>query len=95
MSSQAPAKFKDIDRESWRDCLSHYLDLGDGYQDGRRTQRRRRDSLHVRFVDEAACIGRPFARSYLNIPRSSAPRRNLQLTLFIPATGSGRIAVFR
>ena len=35
-----------------------------------------RESLHVRFADEAICIGQAqSSSSYLNIPAISAPRR--------------------
>jgi acetyl-CoA carboxylase biotin carboxylase subunit len=46
-----------------------------------------RNSLHVRFADEAICIGPPrLAESYLNVPRSSLPPRLPTSTPFIPAT---------
>jgi len=65
-----PQVSQDPDRQSRRDCLSHHLDL---QRMGIRTVAVHsdidRDSLHVRYADEAACIGpAPSAQSYLNIP---------------------------
>jgi len=46
-----------------------------------------RNALHVRFADEAVCIGPArSSESYLNIPRSSAPPKSPTLTPFIRAT---------
>ena len=46
-----------------------------------------RNSLHVRFADEAVCIGPPKVQeSYLNIPPSSAPPKSPTSTPSIPAT---------
>src|SRR5262244_3203479 len=47
-----------------------------------------RDALHVRFADEAMCIGPPpSAQSYLNIRKSSPSPKSPTLTRFIPDTG--------
>ena len=46
-----------------------------------------RNSLHVRFADEAICIGPPrSAESYLNVPPSSRLRKSPMSMPFTPAT---------
>jgi acetyl-CoA carboxylase biotin carboxylase subunit len=50
-----------------------------------------RESLHVRFADEAVCIGPPSsAESYLSVPRIWPPLRSLMPMLSTPDTASGR-----
>ena len=50
-----------------------------------------RDSLHVRFADEAVCIGPPPSRdSYLHIPRIIAAAEITNATPSTPGTASSR-----
>lgn len=49
------------------------------------------ESLHVRFADQAICIGPPPSKeSYLNVPAVLSRRRSPARTRSTPATASSR-----